>query len=344
MQQFIDPNSPEIIVTLGLVGFAIAWVLNRILVFLARKSESGILKFYNRRATIAQVIFIPVLAMYLGAVHLSVETESEFLVPLRVIFILSASYYLIRLNRLLQDVILENLDLDKEDNRAERKIITQVNFIKKGLNVVIVIVAMAIILLSFEEGQKYGAGLLTSAGIASVIIGFAAQKTIANFLAGLQIAFTQPIKQDDAVVVEGEWGWIEEINLTYVVVRIWDWRRLVLPITYFVEKPFQNWTRSKAEIIGSVIFHLDYRAPIDKIREKLEEIVKGEPNWDGNVVNLQVTDTTDKTMTVRALMSAKNSPMTWDLRCAVREKMITYLQKEYPESLPLNRHLLENSN
>lgn len=234
--------------------------------------------------------------------------------------------------------MLDKYDITKkEDNRHERKVITQLNFIKNAIILSIIIITIGALLLSFEGGQKFGAGLLTSAGVASVIIGFAAQKTIANFLAGIQIAFTQPMKIDDAVLVENEWGWIEEINLTYVVVRLWDWRRLVLPITYFIDKPFQNWTRNKAEIIGSVFFHLDYSAPVDKIREQLSKILDKEPLWDRKVCVLHVVDATEKTIEFRALMSARNSPQAWDLRCSVREKLIKYVQENHPDCLPLHR-------
>lgn len=259
------------------------------------------------------------------------------------LLIAASAFLLIRTTKMLEDIVFEQFNVNKEDNRRERKIITQVNFLKKAVIVAIAFISIAIILLSFEEGRRYGQTLLTSAGVAGIIVGFAAQKSIANFLAGIQIAFTQPIKIDDAIVVEGEWGWVEEINLTYVVVRIWDWRRLILPITYFIDKPFQNWTRTKGEIIGTVFLYLDYRAPVQKIRQELDRILESEPNWDGKVKNVQVTDTKESRIVVRALMSAKNSPLAWDLRCSVREKLVDYLRREYPESLPRERLILEQS-
>jgi small-conductance mechanosensitive channel len=164
---------------------------------------------------------------------------------------------------------------------------------------------------------------------------------LSNLIAGLQIAFTQPIRLDDAVVLEDEWGWIEEIGLFYVVVRIWDWRRLIVPLSYFIEQPFQNWTRKSANIIGSVFWSLDYRAPVSEMREKLAEICRATPLWDGDVVNLQVTDTGMNTIRIRALASAKNSPDAWDLRCFIREKMIIWLQDKHPEALPRIRNELD---
>ena len=182
--------------------------------------------------------------------------------------------------------------------------------------------------------RQIGVSLFASAGIAGLALGLAARPMLSNLIAGLQIAFTQPIRIKDAVVVEGEWGWIEEIGLFYVVIKIWDWRRLVVPLSYFIEKPFQNWTRESASIIGSVFWSVDYTAPVKAMRTKLEDICKTTPLWDGDVVNLQVSDTTDTTLTVRALASARNSPQAWDLRCYIREEMIAWLQETYPEALP----------
>ncbi len=178
---------------------------------------------------------------------------------------------------------------------------------------------------------------LTSAGIASVVIGFAAQRTIANLLAGIQIAFTQQIRVEDAVVVENEWGRIEEINLTNVVVRVWDRRRLILPITYFIEKPFQNWTRSNASVLGTVMLYLDYNVPVDRIREKAKELVENNPLWDQEVCVVQVTDTQPTCVVIRILTSSRNAPESFDLRCFLRENIIVFLRDEYPESLPKTR-------
>jgi small-conductance mechanosensitive channel len=194
-----------------------------------------------------------------------------------------------------------------------------------------------LILLNIESVRLYGAALLTSAGVAGIIIGFAAQKTLANLLAGFQIAFTQPIKIDDPVVVEGEWGWIDEINLTYVVIRIWDWRRLIVLITYFVEKPFQNWTRVTADLLGSVFLNVDYTVPLQRLREEFDRVLNESQLWDKTANVLQVTDSTETSMQILMLMSARNSPQPWDLRCEVREKMIDFIQRHYPESLPRSR-------
>lgn len=330
---------PALHMLIGLIaGLLIIWFVVLSINISIKKSRSGDLLYFKKRLRIAFRIFIPVLTIFISLTYADDSTWVNGLIKFfQILLIISTSFLLIRVIYALEDIFLEKYDIKKEDNRKERKIITQLNFIKKAIIVSIVVLAIAIILLSFDEGRKYGQTLLTSAGVLSIILGLAAQKSISNFFAGIQIAFTQPIKIDDAVVVENEWGWIEEINLTYVVVRVWDWRRLILPITYFVEKPFQNWTRNKGEIIGTVFLHLDYRAPIEKLRNKLTEVLQKEPKWDRKVDNLQVVDTKEYTIVVRALMSAKNSPEAWDLRCSVREKLVNFLREEHPESLPVQR-------
>lgn len=185
--------------------------------------------------------------------------------------------------------------------------------------------------------QKIGAGLLTGVGVGGIIIGFAAQKSLGNLLAGFQIAFTQPIRMDDVLVVEGEWGKVEEINLTYVVVNIWDKRRLVLPITYFIEKPFQNWTRTTAEILGTVFIYVDFAIPVQQLREKLGSLLMHHPLWDGKVNVLQVTDLKERTMEIRCLMSCRNSGQAFDLRCYVREEMMSYIRTNFPDCLSKSR-------
>jgi small-conductance mechanosensitive channel len=334
---------PIIEILIGLfAGLLINWVVSLSLSLATRRSKSSDLLILRNRCKKTFNIFLPILTILIA---LSYSGESAWLPAITktftILLIITSTFLLIRLVYALEDIFLERYNIDKEDNRKERKVITQLNFLKKVVIIALVLLALAILLLSFEDGRKYGQTLLTSAGVASIILGFAAQKSIGNFLAGIQIAFTQPIKIDDAVLVENEWGWIEEINLTYVVVRLWDWRRLVLPITYFVEKPFQNWTRNKGELIGAVFLYLDYRTPIEKLRIKLAEILENEPLWDRQVQALQIVETQEFTIKVRALMSSKTSPTTFDLRCSVREKLIEFLRTEHPESLPMYRLSLD---
>jgi small-conductance mechanosensitive channel len=191
--------------------------------------------------------------------------------------------------------------------------------------------------MTFSSVRQYGVSLLASAGAAGIIVGLGARPLLSNLFAGIQLAMTQPIRIEDAVIVENEWGWIEEITSTYVVVRLWDLRRMILPLSYFIEKPFQNWTREGSALIGSAFFYVDYAAPVDAIRAKLNEIVKASKNWDGQVAVLQVTDTRERTMELRAIMSARSAGQAFDLRCEVREQLIAFLQQEHPEALPRTR-------
>jgi small-conductance mechanosensitive channel len=260
-----------------------------------------------------------------------------------VALMLVAGWLATRLTRVLEDVLLAQLHMDQADNLEARKLHTQMRFLGRLLVVGIVVVTGSAILLSFESLRQLGAGLLTSAGIAGIVIGFAAQKTVGNLIAGFQIAFTQPIRTDDVVIVEGEWGKIEEITLTYVVVRIWDQRRLVVPIGYFIEHPFQNWTRTSADLIGTVYLHLDYRAPVEELRTELQRILEASPHWDGSLWRVHVTDAGERTIEVRALVSAANSDAAWELRCEVREKLVAYLQEHHPDTLPRTRAELVQS-
>jgi small-conductance mechanosensitive channel len=223
-----------------------------------------------------------------------------------------------------------------------RKLFTQLQFVRKLVVSMIVFVAAALVLMSFATVRKLGAGLLTSAGIASVIVGFAAQRSISNLLAGFQLAFTQPIRLDDVLVVEGEWGKVEEITFTYVVLRIWDERRLVLPLNYFIEKPFQNWTRTTSQLIGTVFLYTDYTIPVDAVREELKRVVEHHPLWDKRVCTLQVTDSKERTLELRMLVSASDAGRAFDLRCFVREKMVGFIQQTYPESLPKTRSVVDS--
>jgi small-conductance mechanosensitive channel len=231
-------------------------------------------------------------------------------------------------------VYLRRFKLDADDNLLARKHVTQTRILKRVCEIMIVVVSFSAVLMTFDGVRQYGVSLLASAGAAGLVAGLALQPLLKNIFAGIQLAVTQPIRIDDALLVEGEWGNVEEITSTYVVVRLWDWRRLILPLSYFIEKPFQNWTRDNAELIGTVMLYLDYEAPIEVIRAKAQEIALQSHLWDGKVVNVQVTDFRQSTMEVRILVSARSSPRAFDLRCEVREKLIGFLQREYPQSLP----------
>lgn len=230
--------------------------------------------------------------------------------------------------------VLRQHRVDTADNLQARSIVTQVAVLKKVAVAAIAIVTAASMLMVFDGVRQFGASILASAGIAGIVVGFAAQRSLATLLAGFQIAVTQPIRVDDVVIVEGEWGRIEDITLTYVVVRVWDLRRLVVPITHFLERPFQNWTRTSADILGTVFLYVDYTMPIQALRDELTRILESSSRWDGKVNVLQVTDATDRTLEVRALASAADASQAWDLRCEVRERLVTFLRDQHPACLP----------
>lgn len=235
-------------------------------------------------------------------------------------------------------VYLRRFSLDAEDNLLARKHVTQIRILKRAAAILIVIMTVAAAMMSFEQVRQYGVSLFASAGVAGLAIGLAARPLLSNLIAGVQIAVAQPIRLDDVVFLEGEYGTIEEITTTYVVIKLWDWRRMVVPLSYFIEKPFQNWTRETSALIGSVFLYVDYTVPVEKVREKLMEVARASPLWDGRVVVLQVSDATkDHTVELRALLSARSAPAAWDLRCEVREKLIAFLQEEYPGALPRTR-------
>lgn len=238
----------------------------------------------------------------------------------------------------LVDINKRRYRIDVADNLLARKHRTQLMLLQRVIIGLIVVLTIAAMLMTFPSVRQFGVSLFASAGVAGIIFGLAAQPILSNLIAGIQIAITQPIRLEDAVVVENEWGWVEEITSTYVVIRLWDWRRLVLPLSYFIQKPFQNWTRHSAAIIGSVVWQVDYSMSFDRMREKLNAFLDESKLWDGNVRVLQVIDTTERTVTIRALMSAGTSPTAWDLRCEIREKMLVWMQQECPEALPRLRN------
>lgn len=282
---------------------------------------------------------------YFGEEAKSWEGFLAYLPHLNTILIITGiTWSAIVLIGIFKKLFLKQFDISTENNLRARKVYTQINILQKVANFVVIVLGIGLILVSFESIRQIGVGLFASAGVAGIIIGFSAQKAIGTLIAGVQIAITQPFRLEDAVVVEGEWGWIEEINLNYVVIRIWDQRRLVLPSTYFLEKPFQNWTRNSADIIGSVFIYTDYTIPFEELRKELDRILEKTDLWDKKVKVLQVTDAKQQTVESRILVSAKNSPTAWDLRVLVREKMIAFIQKNYPDCLPKTRVVMNSEN
>ncbi|MDE1920928.1 MAG: mechanosensitive ion channel [Candidatus Omnitrophica bacterium] len=276
-------------------------------------------------------------AVVLPWLHFPLEIQSFGMHAAQLWIIASVGWLLMKSVHMVRDMVLEHYDVTVADNLRARKMFTQIRVIGRIINILIVFLTFAIMVMTFNEARQVGLSLLASAGILGVVLGFAAQKTLGNLMAGIQIAFAQPIRLDDVVIVENEWGWIEEITLTYVVVRIWDLRRLILPISYFVEKPFQNWTRVSADLLGTVFVYTDYLIDVQGVREALTRILGQSRLWDKKVNVLQVTNLSEHTVELRALMSASDSSKAWDLRCEVREKLLNYMQTQHPDSLPRTR-------
>ncbi|WP_442589742.1 mechanosensitive ion channel family protein [Pedobacter sp. AW31-3R] len=326
-------------ITAVFIGLLVTFVIRKAFKFFSRYWATFQINSIITRLNTPISIFVPLLLLNISmsGMELGKVFRAQFGRVLEISLTITFAMILVRSIKVLEDFIYHKFDLNKEDNLKERKIRTQLQFIRKLLVSIIVILTAAIVLLNFESMRKIGTGLLTGVGIGGIIIGFAAQKSLGNLLAGFQIAFTQPIRIDDVLIVEGEWGKVEEITLTYVVVNIWDQRRLILPITYFIEKPFQNWTRVSAQLLGTVFLYLDYTIPIPPLREKLTSLLTDHPLWDKRVNVVQLTDNKELNVEVRFLMSARNSSQAFDLRCFVREEMIAFIRENYPDSLPKTR-------
>jgi small-conductance mechanosensitive channel len=279
---------------------------------------------------------LPLLALMaaLPAARLS----ENFLTPIErtsgLALIAATAWLVILISNIVSDLIFARYRIDLADNLAARRVRTQIEVLHRIVVALVVVVSLSIMLMTFPAIKHIGMSLLASAGLAGLVVGMAMKSTLSSLIAGIQIAFTQPIRIEDVVVVEGEWGWVEEIGTTYVVVRIWDLRRLVLPLSYFIEHPFQNWTRSSADLLATVLLYVDYTVPVEPIRTELRRIVESTNLWKGEVCVLQITDATDHAIQLRALVDARDSSSAWDLRCYVREKLIQFLQEKYPNALP----------
>ena len=338
-----DLSGWVLLFTAVLTGLVVDFVITQIIRFIARRKPFQTLVLLKRYARWAFWLFMPSLFFLLAT---NVQSE-RFLrrhpvadKTAEIMFLISATWLLVQLLKVGELRLIQQYDVSNDINLAQRKFVTQVRFFRRTVAGLVIIIGVSLLLLSFQGSRKLGLSVLTSAGVVSVVIGFAAQKTLANLLAGVQIAFNQQIRLNDAVVVEKEWGRIEEINLTSVIVRLWDRRRLILPITYFVEKPFENWTRSNASIDGSIFLYLDYNVPVDKIRAKARELAENDPLWTGESFAVQVTDTTPSCLVVRVMLSARDAPSAFDLRCHLREELIAFIRDEYPQSLPQTRLML----
>jgi small-conductance mechanosensitive channel len=344
LQQWSNQFTPwawniGVIVFALLTGLLLKLLITAILYYYKNRNDYSLFKSIISNLGPPLNYFVPLLTLnfMIPLIKLSPVDITPLNKFIEILLIISFSSLLISAIKIFEDYVYHQFDLTKTDNLRERKVRTQLLFVRKTFIIIIILVTIAIILLSFDNVRKIGAGLLTGVGVGGLIIGFAAQKSLASFLAGLQIAFTQPIRIDDVLVVEGEWGRVEDITLTYVVLNIWDQRRLILPITYFIEKPFQNWTRTTSEILGTVFLYVDYSFPVEGLRGELTRLLNASDLWDKRVGILQVTDAKEKTVELRALVSARNSSQAFDLRCYIRENLLKYINQNMADSLPQNR-------
>lgn len=323
------------------VHFSVFWVLRR----LARRKGALLDQSLVRRGRKPSRWIFPLLAVLIVLPGLSLPSKlMSALEHLTGIGLIAAVAWLVILtSEVTSDILAGRYRIDVEDNLLARRIQTQFSMLHRVVVVLVCIVALSIALMTFPAIKHIGMSILASAGLAGLVVGLAMKGTLSNLVAGVQIAFTQPFRLGDAVVIQGDWGWIEEIGTMYVVVRIWDLRRLVLPLSYFLDNAFENWTRTSADLLAYVYLNVDYTLRVDELRGEHRRICESTKLWKGQVCVLQVSDATEHTMQIRALMDARNSSDAWDLRCYVREKMIRFLQEKYPESLPRYRAELDSN-
>jgi len=322
------------------IGFIFNKLLSKIYVAIAKKIplHKEIKKYFYFSAWL---LISTLLFSAISSVVNFKQANSDYIVTkiIQILYILFFGVVSIKTLSFFEYILNEKQPKDIADFH-KRKLNTQLKIIKSIASGIILVICIALIFLSFASLKSIGSTILTSAGIIGIIVGFAAQKTLNLLFAGIQIAISQPIKIGDVLIVEGEWGTVEEITLTYVVLKIWDLRRLIIPINYFVDKSFQNWTKTSNQLLGTVFVYADYTIDVEKLRKALSDILDSTPLFDGMASGIQVTDANDKTIQIRALVSAKNSSDLWDLRCYVREKLIDYIRRENPQSLPKLRNVV----
>jgi len=333
---------PIVAVLILLIATGVALILHRLLRKVSRRLLAT--RYPNLFSVITQMRGLSRLALFILAVFIAlpvapIDYDLKRLIArvLLMAIIALIGWSAITALHITADIYLRRYRLDVADNLLARKHNTQIRVLMRTIDVILALVTVGAALMTFQTVRQYGYSLFASAGVAGIVAGLAARPVLSNLFAGVQLAVTQPIRLEDAVIVENEYGNIEEIRSTYVVVRIWDLRRMIVPLSYFIEKPFQNWTRESSTLIGTVLMYVDYRAPVDIMRKKAEEIVRASNRWDGRVFNVAVTDFKNDTMEVRILASAGNSGTVFDLRCEIREKLVDFLQREHPEVLPRQR-------
>jgi small-conductance mechanosensitive channel len=317
-------------------GSIAAFVIQTVLRLVDKKSEGVVFGSLRKHERGPVWLLLPLMALSISLLFTKLPDPAIEAVRqvIGTLLIAGVAWAVVAVAPIIEDVVLSHFRVDVEDNLQARKVYTQLKFFKRVVQIGVGVIAFALILMQFAKVRELGTTLLASAGVIGIILGFAAQKSLSTFIAGLQIAIAQPIRIDDVLIVENEWGRVEEITLTYVVLRIWDLRRLILPISYFIEKPFQNWTRTSADLLGTVFLYADYTLPVAAVREELHRLLEQSPFWDGKVWNLQVTNLNERTVELRALMSASDASGAWNLRCEIREKLLEFVQKSFPQCLP----------
>jgi small-conductance mechanosensitive channel len=321
---------------------AVAWLLHAAILVVLRRILRGrrpyLLSMLNATKNPTRFgLLLFALAITLPTTPLGPETRAVLAQCLLLATVFLLGWTATAALEIAATMYLRRFRLDVEDNQLARKHITQIRVLVRVLDTVIVLITLGFALMSFDAVRQYGVSLFASAGVAGIVAGLAARPVLSNLFAGVQLAVTQPIRIEDAVTVENEYGWIEEITSTYVVIRLWDLRRLIVPLTYFIEKPFYNWTRHAANYIGSVLLYLDYGTPVDRIRQKATELVAQSKLANGKVTSVQVTNTRPDSIEVRILISADTAANVSNLCAELREALIAFLQQEHPEALPRQR-------
>lgn len=298
------------------------------------------------RQTVAPMQFVMPL-LFLQILWLAAPDEWEFMPRVHhitgLLFIAALTWLGVRCIGGVANTIISLRPVTSIDNLSARRIQTQARVIARSLMVLTTLIGVSLMLMTFPAVRTVGASLLASAGLAGIVAGVAARPVLSNLIAGLQIALSQPLRIDDVLIVQGEWGRVEEITGSYVVLAIWDQRRLIIPLQWFIENPFQNWTRSTSQLLGSVMLWVDYGMPLAPLRAELERVCKAAPEWDGRLCQLQAVETNDRALQIRALVSSADSSQSWDLRCRVREALLQFIQSEYPHYLPRVRNAVNDA-